>query len=140
MHENNKLISRCIHIDFLLPFWVFDINMRVEYITAMIYIMYNICFIQNIQLILSNTKNYFILMKNTDYMYIPVFIVYKRIKAKKKIIKKTYRLKKKNKSAFPRSSVVINFAWTLKNLENKTNFTTRALNRRGIQLTPYGCL
>lgn len=84
MHENNKLISRCIHIDFLLPFWVFDINMRVEYITAMIYIMYNICFIQNIQLILSNTKKYFILMKNTDYMYIPVFIVYKRIKAKKK--------------------------------------------------------
>lgn len=64
--------------------------MRVEYITAMIYIMYNICFIQNIQLILSNTKKYFILMKNTDYMYmyIPVFIVYKRIKAKKKSLKK----------------------------------------------------
>lgn len=81
MHGNNKLISRCIHIDFLLPFWVFDINMRVEYITAMIYIMYNICFIQNILLILSNTKKYFISMKNTDYMYI--FIVYKRIKAKK---------------------------------------------------------
>lgn len=42
-------------------------------------------------------------MKNTDYMYIPVFIVYKRIKAKKKkIIKKAYRLKKKKiKVLFP---------------------------------------
>lgn len=40
-------------------------------------------------------------MKNADYMYI--FIVYKRIKAKKKnIIKKAYRLKKKKiKVLFP---------------------------------------
>lgn len=42
MYENNKLISCCIYIDFLLFFWVFDINMRVEYIIVMIYIMYNI--------------------------------------------------------------------------------------------------
>lgn len=74
--------------------------MRVEYITAMIYIMYNTCFIHYTQLILSNTKKYFISMKNTDYMYI--FIVFKRIKAKKNIIKKTYRLKKKKiKVLFP---------------------------------------
>lgn len=88
MYENNKQISFCIYIDFLLFFWVFDINMRVEYIIVMIYIMYNICFIYYIQLILFNIKKYFILMKNIDYMYI--FIVYKRIKVKKRILLKKF--------------------------------------------------
>lgn len=88
MYENNNLISCCIYIDFLLFFWVFDINMRVEYIIVMIYIMYNICFIYYIQLILFNIKKYFILMKNIDYMYI--FIVYKRIKVKKNILLKKF--------------------------------------------------
>lgn len=41
-------------------------------------------------------------MKNTDYMYIPVFIVYKRIKAKKKNHYKNLPLKeKKIKVLFP---------------------------------------
>lgn len=56
-------------------------------------------------------KWYFIYMRNTQFMYINGILK----DESKNISLKTYRFKKKKyKSAFPGSSVVCDFAWTLK--------------------------